>query len=97
MKEEEAGDYQAERGCQEIGCDEIVGKFRLYAVIRKDRCEKGPSCDDQEGDCGRAIEQHVHEILVVVEADTIGYPRAMMIHFQNALITLGAMMATVGL
>lgn len=59
--------------------------------------EERPGREGEEGDCDGAVEQHVHEVLVVVETDAVGYPRAMVIHFEDALIALGAVMATVGL
>jgi hypothetical protein len=43
--------------------------------------EERPGREDEEGDCDRAVEEHVHEVLIVVETDAVGYPRAMMIHF----------------
>lgn len=43
------------------------------------------------------VEEHVHEVFIVVEADAIGDPRAVMIHFQHTSVTLRAVMATVRL
>ena len=43
--------------------------------------EEGPGREDEEGDCHRAVVEHVHEVLVVVETNAIGYPWAMVIHF----------------
>lgn len=59
--------------------------------------EKRPTRDNKEPICSCCIEKHVHEILVVIEADAVSNPGAMMIHFKNALIALRAMMASIGL
>ena len=43
------------------------------------------------------MEEHVHEEFIVVEANAVGNPRAMMVHLENAAIALGAVMASVRL
>ena len=82
MKEEEAGNDQSEGGRQQVGCDQVVGQFGVYkVVVLEEGLEEWPGRDDKEGDCDGAVEQHIHEVLVVVETDTVSYPRTMMIHF----------------
>ena len=39
------------------------------------------------------MEEHVHEELIVVESDAVGNPRTMMVHLQDALVALRAVMA----
>ena len=41
------------------------------------------------------MEEHVHEEFIVVEADAVGNPGAMMVHLEDAAIALGAVMAPV--
>ena len=53
--------------------------------------------ENDELACTRAVENHAHEELVVVKADAVGNPRAMMVHLENALVALEAMMASVWL
>ena len=43
------------------------------------------------------MEEHVHEELVIVEANAVGDPRAVMVHLEDASVALGAMMASVWL
>ena len=43
------------------------------------------------------MEEHVKEELVIVEADAVGDPWAMVVHLEDAAIALGAVMAPVGL
>ena len=43
------------------------------------------------------MEEHVEEELVVVEADAVGDPWAMVVHLEDAAIALRAVMAPVGL
>lgn len=43
------------------------------------------------------MEEHVHEELVVVEADAVCDPGAVMVHLQDAAVALRAVMAPVGL
>ena len=82
MKEEEAGNDRTEGGRQQVGCDQVVGQFGVYEVVMlEEGLKEWPGRDDKEGDCDGAVEQHVHEVLVVVETDTVGYPRTMVIHF----------------
>ena len=38
------------------------------------------------------MEEHVHEELIVVESDAVGNPRTMMVHLQDALVALRAVM-----
>ena len=84
VKEEEAGNDQTERGRQQVGCDQEVGQFRVYLVVGvmlEEGCEERPGREDDEGDGDGAVEEHVHEVLVVIETDAVGYPRAVVIHF----------------
>ena len=39
------------------------------------------------------MKEHGHEEFVVVETNTVCNPRAVMVHFENALVALRAMMA----
>ena len=43
------------------------------------------------------MKEHVHEKFVVVESNTIGDPGAVVVHFENASVALGAVMASVWL
>lgn len=45
----------------------------------------------------RRVEQHAHEVLVVVEADAVGNPGAVVVHFEDALVALAAVVTAVGL
>jgi hypothetical protein len=45
----------------------------------------------------RCIKQHVEEILVVIEADAVGDPRTMVVHFKNAPVTLRAVVTSIRL
>lgn len=82
VKEEEAGNDQTEGGRKQVGCDQVVGQLRVYQVVMlEEGGEEWPGREDEKGDCDRAVEEHVHEVLVVVETDAVGDPRAMVIHF----------------
>ena len=43
----------------------------------------------------RGIEEHVQKVLVVVMADTVGDPGTMMVHLQDTLITLTAVVTSI--
>ena len=43
------------------------------------------------------MKEHVHEELVVVEADAVGHPWTVMIHLEYALVALRTVMAPVWL
>lgn len=44
-----------------------------------------------------SIKDHVHEVLVVIEPNAVGNPRAMMIHLQHTSTALTAMMCSLRL
>jgi hypothetical protein len=54
-------------------------------------------CVDYHLTSHRAVEQKIDEILIIVEANAIRDPGAMMIHFENASIALTAMVSSIGL
>ena len=43
------------------------------------------------------LKKHIQKVFVVAEADAISDPRAMVVHLENTLIALGAVMASVRL
>ena len=43
------------------------------------------------------MKKHIEEEFVVVEADTIGNPGAVVIHFKHASVALGTVMAPIWL
>ena len=43
------------------------------------------------------MEEHAQEEFIVIETDTVGYPRTVVVHFEDASVALGAMMASVRL
>ena len=50
--------------------------------------EEPPRCYHHKHYRDRCIKQHVHEVFVIIEANKVGNPRTMMIHFKNAFIAL---------
>ena len=45
----------------------------------------------------RLIEEHVDEELVVIESNAVSYPRTVVVHLQDTLVALRAVMAPVRL
>ena len=81
MKGKEQGNDDAQRRSQEVSCYQVVRELGIKGVVPKERGEERPGREHQERNCQRAIEEHVHEVFVVVEAYAVSYPRTMMIHF----------------
>jgi len=53
------------------------------------------ACRHNKKGCHRTVEEHIHKKFVVVEADTVGNPWAVMVHLENASVALRAMVASV--
>ena len=43
------------------------------------------------------MEEHAHEVLVVVESNAVRHPGTVMVHLEDALVALRAMMTPFGL
>ena len=43
-----------------------------------------------------AIEDHAEEEFEIVEPDTVAYPGAVVVHFENAFVALRAVVASIG-
>ena len=46
VKEEEEGDDKTERGGQQVGRDQVVGKLWVYRVVGKEGREERPGSED---------------------------------------------------
>jgi len=98
VEAEERSDEQSHHARKDVGCHYVVS----YLVVKALRVEHSSHQHwvSSEGDkkaCARTVEQHVEEEFVVVEADAVGNPRAVVVHFENAAVALGTVMASVGL
>lgn len=89
-------DDEGENTCQDVRSHHEVGHFIVEAV----RVAEGARyywvarhTEQQTGN--RTVEEHVHEEFVVVEADTVGNPRAVMVHLENASVALRTVMAPI--
>ena len=98
MEQEEDGYDEGQEGCQDVSCHHEVGlfvvkRFGFLESASEDRVAR--SCNQIASE--RAVEDHVHEELVVVETDAVGNPWAVMVHLQDASIALGAVVASIRL
>ena len=91
-------DDEGEDAGQDVGCHDEVAHFVVEGVwvAQRARDDRVAGRNDQQAGHG-AVEKHVHEELVVVKADAIGDPRAVMVHLQDAAIALRAVMTPVRL
>jgi hypothetical protein len=83
---------------EDVRCNHVVGDcevevFRVVAGFNED----GVTGDNNHPASDSAVEQHTNKVLVVVESYAVGNPGAVVVHLQNASITLRAVMTTVGL
>jgi len=98
VEDEEASDDEGKHTGQDVRCHHKVGDFVIkgIGVAHSSSQDRVACCHNQEGG-HRAVEEHVHEEFVVVEADTVGHPWAVMVHLKNTSVALRAVMASVWL
>ena len=97
MVEEEEGDDEAEDAGQHVrGGDE---ERRSVRDIRARECSCKDAVRGEDDPLARdgRVEQQADEVLVVVEADAVVQPRAVMVHLQDASIALAAVVAAIRL
>lgn len=97
MEEEKAGYNRAQSASEQIGGNDEIGKAIIYRLLVENVFKEWIACHDEEPDGRSSVEKHVHEVLVVIESDTIGNPWTVMVHFQDAFVALRAVMTTVRL
>ena len=97
VEAEEPGDGEAEGGRQDPSGEDEVGDADRHLLAGDHRNEDGVRCYDDEERGQRCVEEHVEEVFLVVEADAVGDPGAMMIHFENASVALAAVVSSVRL
>ena len=98
VESEEGRDDEGKDAGQDVGCHDEVAHLVVEGVwvAQSARDDRVAGRNDQKAGHG-AVEKHVHEELVVVKADAIGDPRAVMVHLQDAAIALRAVMTPVRL
>lgn len=94
----EQRDEQRDRHRQNIRCDNEVSDFVVEAawVVYRALQDRVRGANDGP-DGGHAVEHHTQEVLVVVESHTVGYPRAVVVHLQDASVALRAVVASIRL
>lgn len=98
MEEEEQGDARGDHTCPDVRGHDEEGDLVVKARRVRDRpLDHGVRRERDQVRRDRAVQQHVHEELVIVEADAICDPRAVVVHLQDAPVALRAVVAPVGL
>ena len=94
----EGGDDEGKDAGQDVGRHHEVAHLVIEGVrvAQRARNDRVARCHDQQAG-HRTVEEHVHEEFVVVEADAVGDPGAVMVHLQDASVALRAVVAPVGL
>ena len=99
MEAKESRNNEAKGAGKNIRSEDVIGDDYVHSsgickvvgpgiIVFEEIIDERVSC---KADCTRGkrcMKQHVQEELIVVKADTIGYPRTMVVHFQDAPITL---------
>ena len=98
MERKECRDDEPEHTGQDVGSHHEVGHFVVKRVgVAQGATNHGVAREDDQQAGHRAVKQHVQEELIVVKADAVCHPGAVMVHLEDAAIALGAVMAPVGL
>ena len=89
METHERCDYHAYQACQNIGCHYEEARFvvKTFWLVQRALNHWQTGRDNQEA-AKRAMEEHSHEEFIVVEANAVCDPWAVMVHLENALVAL---------
>ena len=81
MEGQEGGNDECEDGGEDVGCHHKVGNF-IVKGIGVAECARNHriACRHDHPAGEGAVEEHVHEEFVVVEADAVSDPWAVMVH-----------------
>ncbi len=81
MEGQKARDNECENAGKNVCSHDKVADFVVEAIgMAHCACYDGVACKHNEQAGQRTVEKHVQEELVVIEADAVGYPRAVVIH-----------------
>ena len=98
MESHECRDDEGQYCCQDVASHHEVAHFVIEAFGVAERASDDAVRSQYDKQAGaRTVEKHIHEELVVVESDAVCDPWAVMIHLENASVTLRAVMASIGL
>ena len=95
MKREEAGDDEPKNARQDVRCHDEVSQFVVYAFSWENGAQDWIGGRDYQDASDGGVEEHIQKVFIVVEADAIRNPRAVMVHLENALIALRTVMAPI--
>ena len=97
VEKEETGDNKAEHASQHVRCHNKIGGGIVWVVFAQSLDHDFVGCEYYQVAENAGVEEHHHEVLVIVEPYTVGYPGTVMVHFEHAFVALGAVMAAVWL
>tara|TARA_B110000285_G_C15009307_1_gene555570 strand:+ start:179 stop:445 length:267 start_codon:yes stop_codon:yes gene_type:complete len=85
--EKASDDKTEEAGKEPSGYDEEL-KFGVH-VFSCQGCDKNTvRSSNDKSRRNRCIKKHIQKVFVIIKADAVSNPRTMMIHLENALVTL---------
>lgn len=97
MKCEESSDYKSKYTCQNI-CSHNKKGHAIWQSISLQNCFNNARwCQCNQIACKGSVKKHAYKILVIVKANAVCNPGAMMVHFQNTLVALAAVMTSIRL
>jgi len=95
MKAEESSDDEAEHAGKDVSRDDKEGHGVGESISLEHCLNDSMRCECYHVAGHRSVKEHTDKILVVVETYAVGNPRAMVVHFQYALIALAAMVTAI--
>lgn len=97
VEAEERSDDEPKHARQHVRRRDEVGNAVVDVVFAESDHEEPVAAVNDGLAAETGIEQHVEEVFVVVKSNAVGYPRAVVVHFQNAFVALAAMVTSIWL
>ena len=89
VERHEGSNYEGEDASEDISCHDEVAHFIVKSIrmAKSTRNDRIAGRNNQQAG-HRAVEEHVHEEFVIVEAYAVGDPRTVMVHLEYAAVAL---------
>jgi hypothetical protein len=97
VETEKACDNEPKDACKYVGCNDEVSCSVVNVLLAEYSSNDSIRCKNYK-DAGQwSIEQHIDKVLVVAKADAVRHPWTVVVHLQDALVALRAVVTSVWL